>query len=585
MTEKPFHLHPLDLVAFFSYLALLTAVGWWYGRKKTTSQEYFLAGRSLPWYVVGSSYIASNISIEHFVGMVGAAVLYGICVATPEWSTVIAFSFMIWIFIPFLMTSKVYTAPEFLERRFCTELRVIFAAITIIANVFVFMGPVIYGGSLILVKLFGFQKVTAAITIGVVAGFWAIWGGLKSVAFMDLVTIVFKIGGGMIVTVMGLLYLGDGLGLVHGFDVMVQANFARDGWAAEWVSRNAPHLLQGGVQGAEYHRMSVIQPINQYTNPWTHWVFSFFYIGLWYTVINQMLIQKVFAAKNMYHARMGMVLASFLKLLVPAVVVLPGLIFFAMHPSFLDSPDWRFISDEANNTYIVMVRDLVPVLLVGVLMAAFFGAIQSTVCSALNSTSTIFTMDFYQKHINPNASEETIVRVGRITGVVFLILAIGFAVLLGASKVNLFVFIQAAYTFIGPAFSAIFLLGMLWKRVSGKDALITVIATFALCGFLKYLEFGPLAESTSDFAKFVKPFGNQGLIAWAFAMVLCSVLAVVTPPAREDQVGEGLIFSFKDRKVLREGLGTTWYNSVVLWWGVSFAGMVILVVIFSVFVR
>jgi SSS family solute:Na+ symporter len=251
MTEKPFHLHPLDLVAFFSYLALLTAVGWWYGRKKTTSQEYFLAGRSLPWYVVGSSYIASNISIEHFVGMVGAAVLYGICVATPEWSTVIAFSFMIWIFIPFLMTSKVYTAPEFLERRFCTELRVIFAAITIIANVFVFMGPVIYGGSLILVKLFGFQKVTAAITIGVVAGFWAIWGGLKSVAFMDLVTIVFKIGGGMIVTVMGLLYLGDGQGLVHGFDVMVQANFARDGWAAEWVSRNAPHLLQGGVQGAE----------------------------------------------------------------------------------------------------------------------------------------------------------------------------------------------------------------------------------------------------------------------------------------------------------------------------------------------
>ena len=127
--------------------------------------------------------------------------------------------------------------------------------------------------------------------------------------------------------------------------------------------------------------------------------------------MNQMLIQKVLAAKNMYHARMGMVFASFLKLLVPVVVVLPGLIFFAMHPKFLDSTDWGFISDEANNTYIVMVRDLVPPLLLGVLMAAFFSAIQSTVCSALNSTSTIFTMDFYQStsipkppRSNPSAS-------------------------------------------------------------------------------------------------------------------------------------------------------------------------------------
>ena len=199
----------MDFLAFFGYLALLGFVGWWYGRKKTTSQEYFLAGRSLPWYVVGSSYIASNISIEHFVGMVGAAVLFGICVATPEWSTVIAFSFMIWIFIPFLLTSKVYTAPEFLERRFNVQMRVIFAAITILANIFLFMGPVIYGGSLILVKLAGLSKISAAIIIGLVAGVWAIWGGLKSVAFMDVVTIIFKIGGGMIVTVLGLLGAGQ----------------------------------------------------------------------------------------------------------------------------------------------------------------------------------------------------------------------------------------------------------------------------------------------------------------------------------------------------------------------------------------
>lgn len=585
MPPKTFVLHPLDLAAFVGYLVLLAFVGWWFGRKKTTSQDYFLAGRSLPWYVVGASYIASNISIEHFVGMVGAAVLYGICVATPEWSTVIAFSFMIWFFIPFLLTSKVYTAPEFLERRFNTRMRVFFAAITILANIFLFMGPVIYGGSLILVKLAGMSKVSAAIVIGLAAGIWAIWGGLKAVAFMDVVTIIFKIGGGLIVTILGLLYLGKGQGLVHGFQVMLDANFARDGWAAEWVARNVPHLLQGASPGAEYHRMSVIQPINQTTNPWTHWIFSFFYIGLWYTVINQHLIQKVLAARDMYHARMGMVFASFLKLLVPAVVVFPGLIFFAMKPDFLSSNDWGYISDEANNTYIVMVRDLVPVLLVGVLMAAFFSAIQSTVCSALNSTSTIFTLDFYQKYLAPDASEKQIVAVGRITGVVILVLSIGFAILLGSSKANLFVFIQAGYAFIGPAFSAVFLLGVLWKRVNGNDAFITVLAAFAMAGFLKYLEFGLLAESTTPFAQFIKPFGNQALTTWAFAMLVCTVLGFLTPPAKPEQVGEGLIFSLSDRTSLSAGLGTRWYNSVLLWWAIAFGGMIVIVLVFSVFVR
>lgn len=290
-------LHWLDLVAFFSYIVLLVVVGIRSGKKKTTSQDYFLAGRSLPWYVVGSSYIASNISIEHFVGMIGAAVLYGICVATPEWSTIIAFTFMIWIFIPFLLSSKVYTAPEFLERRFNKEMRYIFAGVTILANVFVFMGPVIYGGSLILVKLFDVDKLWAPVIIGVTAGAFAIWGGLKSVAFMDVVTIIFKIGGGLIVTIMGLLYLGHGH-MGDGFSEMLHSNFAKDGVAHEWVSKNVTHMLAGGQQGTEYHRMSVIQPFNQVTNPWTHWVFSFFYIGLWYTVINQHLIQKVFAAKD-----------------------------------------------------------------------------------------------------------------------------------------------------------------------------------------------------------------------------------------------------------------------------------------------
>jgi solute:Na+ symporter, SSS family len=584
-----FKLHLLDYLAFFSYILLLVGVGWFYGRKKSTSAEYFLAGRSLPWYVVGSSYIASNISIEHFVGMIGAAVLYGICVATPEWSTIIAFTFMIWIFIPFLFSSKVYTAPEFLEKRFNKEMRFIFAAITILANVFVFMAPVIYGGSLFLVKLFGVNKTLAPIYIGLATGVFAIWGGLKSVAFMDVVTIIFKIGGGLIVTILGLIWLGDHYGeggIIEGLRVMINTNLAKDGLAKQWVENNISHFLNGNTSNQVYHRMSVIQPINQETNPWTHWVFSFFYIGLWYTAFNQHLIQKVFAAKDMYHARMGIVFASFLKLLVPLVVVFPGLIYFAIEvnnpSSFLHTQSWEYMNDEVNNTYIVMVRDYVPVFLVGILMAAFFGAIQSTISSVINSTSTIFTMDFYQNFFNKNPSEKQIVKVGQITGIIILILAIAFAIVLGSVKTNLFVFIQASYTFIGPPFSAIFLLGMLWKKVSGKDALLTLAASFCLSLFLKYLEFGSLANSESEIAGIIKPFGNQGLITWIFAMVVCSISAIFTPNPLSEQVGEGLVFNIDDKTVLKAGLGTKWYNSVTFWWALAFGIMLAIIFYFSV---
>jgi SSS family solute:Na+ symporter len=141
------------------------------------------------------------------------------------------------------------------------------------------------------------------------------------------------------------------------------------------------------------------------------------------------------------------------------------------------------------------------------------------------------------------------------------------------------------YTFVGPPFSTIFLLGMLWKRVSGKDALITVIFSFCLSILLKYLEFGPLADSTSAFASFVKPFPNQGLITWAFSMIVCTISTLLTAPAKPEQVGEGLIFSFKNKTILREGLGTKWYNKVIFWWSICFGLMLLLILYFSVFVK
>jgi SSS family solute:Na+ symporter len=583
MQNQTFHLDNLDYVAFLSYFFLLSFIGYWFGRKKNgNSEDYFLASRSLPWYVVGSSYIAANISTEHFIGLIGAAVIYGISVATGEWSTVIAFTFLIWLFIPYLLTSKVYTTPEFLEKRFSKTIRRIFAVVSILANIFAFMGPVIYGGSLILTEFFNFDAVSSCIIIGITTGVWAIWGGLKSVAFMDVLTILIMIFGGLTVTFLGLAYLGEGEGIVKGFSVLIETNSGNIEWSKNWINNNVPNILKGANVGDSYNRLSVIQPLNHYSNPWTHWVFSFFYIGLWYTVVNQTMVQKIFAAKNMYHARAGMVLASFLKLLLPVIVVVPGLIFFAMKPDFLDSGDWASQSDAANKTYIQMISILVPTFLKGILLAALFGAIQSTVSSVLNSTSTMFTIDIYQECYRKNETSDHYVKTGKIVGSIFLLISILFAIILAtATKVNLFILIQALYVFIAPPFSALFLLGMLWKKVSGKDALITVIAGFAIAGFLKFLEFGPLLESTSVFANLIKPFANQGLITWMFSMLVCVISSLITDNPPETQVSKELTFNINGT-ALKEGLGTKWYNKIFTWWALNVIILLLIILIFSV---
>ena len=174
----------LDFGSFFGDFFFLSFIGWYVGRsKKQAASDYFLAGKTLPWYVVGSSYIAANISTEHFLGMIGAAVLYGIVVATPEWSAVIAFSFLIWLFIPFLLGSKVYTTPEFLEKRFNKEIRLLFAFITILANVTAFMAPVIYGGGLIVEEALGFNKLMGLDIASITAGYIPNWGLFISIFF------------------------------------------------------------------------------------------------------------------------------------------------------------------------------------------------------------------------------------------------------------------------------------------------------------------------------------------------------------------------------------------------------------------
>ncbi len=561
-----------DYLAFGLYFMLLSVIGFWAGRKeKENSSEYFLAGRTLPWYVVGSSFIAANISSEHFIAMIGAAFVYGICLATPEWSSLIAFSFLIWIFIPFLLTSRVFTTPEFLEKRFNSAIRQFFAIVTIIANIVAFLAAVLYGGGLAIHKLFGWNIWFSIIILGVVAGIWAIYGGLKSVAWMDLLTIIIMVAGGLMVTMLGFYVLsGESHSLIEGFKVMIERNQGKTGVWAEAIGRNIQYM----VKGDSYNRLSVIQPITHQVIPWSHWLLSFFYVGLWYTVINQFMVQRVLGAKNIYHARMGIIFAGYLKLLLPFIVVVPGLIMFAMKPEIM-MMDWSKIRPAADTSYVVMLQMLVPIGLRGLFLAALFGAIQSTVSSVLNATATIFTIDFYKRLFKNDASDKSMVRVGVISSTAFLIVSIILAGFIARLQGSLFVYIQTLTNFFAPPFSAVFLLGSLWRRINGKGATAAIFSGFALGIFIKiYIE---------SFAHpaWIEPYANQGVIMWAFSMIVCTVVSLLTEPPRPDQVTDDLTFNWKKMNI-GGGLGEKWYKNVTFWWAISMVLMFLFIFIFGV---
>ncbi|MBN1590278.1 MAG: sodium/solute symporter [Pirellulales bacterium] len=601
---ESFTLHFWDYFAFIAFFVGLSAVGYWAGRKERTgATEYFLAGKRLPWYVVGGSFIASNISTEHFIGMIGAAVIYGICVAMSEWGNVLSFSLLIWFFIPFLLASKVFTTPEFLEKRFSPVLRQFFALVTIISNVVAFLAAVLYGGALAIQKLFQveltrltdlvpevlspgdpaqLQLWIAIIVLGVVAGIWAIYGGLSSVAWTDLFTVCVMVAGGVTVTILGLDALaGDDGSLVDGARVMIERNQAADGPWREAVQSNVQNLAGQDT----YNRLSVIQPVTHPTHPWPSMIFGVFSVSIWYNVLNQFMIQRVLGAKDGYHARMGIVFAGFLKILLPAIVVIPGLIVFARSPDILMIESWEDVKSTADQRYVHLIQTLVPIGLRGLFLAALFGAIQSTVNSVLNSTATIFTLDVYKRWIHRSASDKHLVKVGILSSIVVLAIAITLGGFIGGLGKSLFVYIQELYAFFAPPFSAVFLLGILWKRINARGAITAVFLGFVIGIAMKaYIQFDmqlqqwiPAIPAHPDW---LAPYGNQAIVNWAVCMVVCVVVSLSTAPPRPEQVTDQLTFNWRKINIF-DNLGKHWYTSVITWWLLFVLAIVALLAVFS----
>lgn len=446
----------VDLVVFFAYCALILFVGLFVSRKKKGNKQedasdYFLAGRGLAWWAIGASIIASNISAEQFVGMSGSGYAIGLAMATYEWIAALGLLIVAKFFIPIFLKKKIFTMPQFLEERFDHRVKTVMAFFWLAVFVFINLTSILYLGALTIEKVMGVPMIVGVLGLAAFAGIYSIYGGLKAVALTDVIQVVFLIGGGLITTYIALDMLGVGEGACQGFvNLCTQAedkfHLILDKSHPGYKDLPGISVIVGGL-----------------------WVANLYYWGC-----NQYIIQRALAAKSVKEAQKGMVFAGFIKLLIPLLVVIPGIAAFA-----LEAPLAK--SDEA---YPWLLSNLLPVGVKGIAFAALTAAIVSSLASMMNSVSTIFTMDIYRSYIRPAAQQPELVRTGRWASFVALLIGVAIAPMLSGLD-QAFQYIQEFTGFISPGALAIFLAGFFYKRATANGALAAALGSFVFSTILK----------------------------------------------------------------------------------------------------
>jgi SSS family solute:Na+ symporter len=456
-----------DFIAFGSFLAVVVAVSLYAGRRERTSEDYFLAGRSLTWWLIGVSLIASNISTEHFVGMAGSAYgRVGLAIASYEWMAAITLVLVGWFLLPRFLRAGIYTMPGYLEYRYDARARSIMAFYLMVAYVVVALATVLYSGAVGLIAIFdlpeqfathfglepdrarSWSMVAAIWFIGIVAGAYTIYGGLKAVVWSDLIQGTALLVGGLLVVLLGFDLLGGDAGLRAGVRVFLETNEDKLHTVLPWNDPDMPWLavFVGGL-----------------------WIPNTFYWGL-----NQFITQRTLAAKSLAEGQRGIFFAAFLKLLIPFIIVFPGIMAFQLFGDQIANPD---------EAYPFLISRILPPQLRGVMLAALTGAVMSSFNSMLNSASTIFTMDLYARHLRPEAPASQLVRVGRIATASFAVVACLWAPAISKFE-GVFTYIQTVWGFITPGIVAAFLFGMAVKKAPPIAAIAAMVMGVPLYGML-----------------------------------------------------------------------------------------------------
>ncbi len=458
----------IDYLVFGGYCALIIGVGLWVsrekkGHKKDTS-DYFLAGKALPWWAIGASLIASNISAEQFIGMSGSGFRLGLAIATYEWMAAITLLLVAWLFLPIYLKKGIFTMPQFLEIRYDSRVRTLLAVFWLLVYVFVNLTSVLYLGALALEGIMGVELWTGVIGLALFATVYSIYGGLKAVAWTDVVQVIFLAGGGLLTTYLALDAFSEGAGPIAGFSKLLTE--AGDHFN---MILYRGELLYPDDTGMTQDAYDLLPGLSVLIGGM--WIANLFYWGC-----NQYIIQRTLAAKDLKEAQRGVAFAGYLKLLMPLVVVIPGIVAYAM-----DAPITR--GDEA---YPWLLNQYVGPGLKGLTFAALIAAIVSSLASMMNSTSTIFTMDLYRHYFKKGASEGELVRVGRTVALVSMVIAALLAPQL-ASLDQVFQYIQEYTGMVSPGVLAIFIMGLFWKKATPNSALVSALLSIPLSVLMKVL--------------------------------------------------------------------------------------------------
>ncbi|MDX5340449.1 MAG: sodium/sugar symporter [Cyclobacteriaceae bacterium] len=473
-------LEPIDLIVFIGYCLLIIGMGLFVSREKKghvkNSSDYFLASKALPWWAVGASLIASNISAEQFIGMSGSGFALGLAISTYEWMAAATLLVVAIFFLPVYIKKGIYTMPGFLLDRYDTRVRTTMAIFWLLLYVFVNLTSVLYLGALTLNTILDVPMFTGIVGLALFAMVYSIYGGLKAVAWTDVVQVVFLIAGGLATTYIALAMVGngdpwEGLGLLR---KEVPGHFSMILSKGEMMIPDG----KGGTRDAylDLPGLSVLVG--------GMWITNLSYWGF-----NQYITQRALAAKSLDEAQKGMIFAGFLKLLMPLIVVVPGIAAWVIVKNGGDTAFIQSMTDpvtgivKSDRAYPTLLQ-LLPTGLKGLAFAALTAAIVSSLASMANSTSTIFTMDIYTKYFGKNASETTQVRVGRITALVAFVVAALVAPALGQLD-QAFQFIQEYTGFISPGVFAIFFFGVFWKKTTSNAALVGASLSIPLSVVLK----------------------------------------------------------------------------------------------------
>jgi SSS family solute:Na+ symporter len=496
-------LEQLDWVVLGIYFLALVAVAVWVMlQKNNNTEDYFLAGRNVGWFVIGASIFASNIGSEHVVGLAGTGFESGAPMAHYELHAWIVL-LLGWLFLPFYIRSGAFTMPEFLEKRFDSRSRWFLSLFSLVAYVLTKVSVTIYAGGIVVSELLAIPFWYGAIGIVLFTGVYTVVGGMKAVIYTETLQTIILILGSIIITYLGLQEVG--------------------GWSA---------LRETVIEVSPDH-FNMWRPMSDPDFPWTGLLFGGTIVGIWYWCTDQYIVQRTLAANNIKIGRRGAIFGAYLKLLPILIFLVPGIIAFALS---IQNPE-IFSVDKADRAFPMLVKTLLPVGLKGLVAGGLMAALMSSLASVFNSCSTIFTIDIYKK-LKPNKSEKSLLTTGKI--------ATGFIVVLGIiwipimEKIGggvMYQYLQNVQSYIAPPVTTVFLLGIIWKRVNSKAAITTLMSGLGLLilrlGSEIYYQPQIASGSSVDgfvFAFATVNFSHMAIFMFLFSVVLCISVSLLTSP-------------------------------------------------------